>query len=319
VATSSAAGAAPRTAVRQFTFAADVPAARAQPTSKGQQILDLQAFEGRVYPGFGDYNANTGPIAVAPLTPGVGFNTEYVADTEAIYNFRAIDGRLFAPSTDPRMAADFAANGPWTSGTSLGAAHVFDTASLGAGDLWMVGSQGYDAVAWHSTDGGATWEVALRRSSAMVNDAARFYFAGVLDGRLYVQAVDGQGPRATSDVFDGSTWSAGPSVIGRQGFGWRPVEFNGSLFLHSLGHGLAGSVLSFDGRRTSRVASGYDVEVAEGILLLLTDTGEVRTSRDGRRWTTAAQAPATARSVTLLNGTIYVGTTSGQLWTAPLA
>lgn len=37
------------------------PQAASQPTAIGQRILDLELLKGRLYAGFGDYGANTGP------------------------------------------------------------------------------------------------------------------------------------------------------------------------------------------------------------------------------------------------------------------
>jgi len=315
IATSAAA---PRSATGSaFTLVGSDPGAAAQPTARGKAIVDLQAHGGRIYTGYGDYDANTGPIAVSPYTPGAGFTTEFVADTEAIYNYREIDGQLVAPSTDPKRTADFSTGGPWEGHSPLGAYHVFDTASLGAGDRWMVGSQGMDAVAWRSTDGGVTWHVALRVGSQHPEhgDFARFYFAGVLDGKLYVQASDAIfGIHPGSHVFDGSQWSDGPSVVGRRGNGFRPVEFNGALYFQTLGQGVLDEIRRFDGRRTASIGLGYDAEVVGNQLLVLTDKGEVRSTLDGKQWRTIATAPQGARSVTVLDGHVYVGTTAGQLW-----
>lgn len=317
----SSVGAAPRskgTAPATFAEVAAHPWAQAQPTSTGRQLLDLQAFEGRIYAGYGDYSANTGPITIASFTPGeVSFAAEAVSDTEAIYNYRPVNGQLLAPATDPKIAADFAAGGPWTDRAVVGAWHAFDMATLTGSDLWLVGSHGLDAVAWHSLDGGETWVESLRVPPAMGGGYARFYFAGVLGDRLYVQAHDANtGAQPSSMVFDGLAWTAGPALVSGSEPGWRPVEFNGSLVFHTWGHGFAAAIKKFDGRRTTSISTGYDLTVADGNVYVLGHDGSVRKSADLRRWKTVAQAPASGRSLEVLDGTLYVGTANGELLVA---
>ena len=292
--------------------------AAAQPTSVGKQILDLTAFEGKVYAGFGDYGANTGPIPVEAIDPVTGAQSrEHVADTEAVYNFRVINGRMYVPSIDPRTSADYSVDGPWTSQSSVAAYHVYDMATLTGTDLWMVGSKGYDAVAWRSLDGGATWTesltVAPRRPD--LGDYSRFYFAGVLNGKLYVQANDARmGAHPTSLAFDGTTWSAAPSMISGREYGWKPVEFNGKLVFHGRGHGSVAAVKVFDGTSVTTVGSGYDIEVAGRVLYLLDDTGAIRSTRNLSRWKVEGTAPAGARSLAASGRQLFVGTASSEIW-----
>ena len=297
--------------------------AASQPTATGRALVDLEVFEGRIWAGYGDYGANTGPITIASVLPepGAGFEAETVADSEAIYNLRSVNGKLVAPSTDPRVAADFTVGSPWENVRSFDATHVFDTATLTGSDLWMVGSQGSDAVAWRSLDGGVTWDEAQRVSpqSGVPGDFLRFYFAGVMNGRLYVQASSVvSGPAANSLVFDGSAWSKSSSLLPGDGFGWRPVQFADGLLLHQRGHGKAGQIIFFDGRRARVVAEGFDFAVAaKGVHVLGVD-GRVSFSADLGVWADVGSAPATAVSLAVDDGSVVVGTSDAQVWIAAL-
>jgi hypothetical protein len=298
-----------------FTFLADHPWAEAQPTATGRQIVDLQEHDGRIYAGYGDYSANTGPITIASIGAGeTAFEAEAVSDTEAIYNYRPLNGKLFAPATDPRFSADYASDGPWADTTGIGAWHAFDMATLTGTDLWIVGSQGNDAVAWRSLDGGTTWTEALRVNPQPGGGYSRFYFAGVLGGKLYVQAHDANlGAHPTSMVFNGGAWAAGPALIEGSEPGWRPVEFNGSLVFATWGQGYASTIKVFNGRRTTAVGLGYDVTVDGNSVFILDNNGTLQKTNDLRKFVPVAQAPASARSVEVSGTSAYVGTASGEL------
>lgn len=291
-------------------------AAAAQPTDSGRTITDLQFFEGSLYSGYGDYGVNTGPIAVTATDPTTGASTQqHVQDTEAIYNHRVLGGKLYTPSIDPRIAADYGVSGPWADVDGVDAVHVFDMNTLTGTDLWMVGSKDLQAAAWRSTDGGVTWVESLVVDPLVPGDFSRFYFAGVLAGKLYVQAFDGaSGARPTSMVFDGTSWSAGPALTSGWYTGWRPVEFGGKLVFHGSGHARTAPISTFDGTTVTQIGTGYDIEVAAGSLYLLGETGTVKKTADLRKWSTVGQAPTTARSIASDGQRVVVGTTASDLW-----
>ncbi len=196
---------APATAdAARFVFKGTHPQASLQPSATGRGLVTLQSWNGKLYSGFGDYGANTGPIAVTPFD-GTRFASapELSADTEAIYTFRVIDGKLYAPSIDTRVGSDYAVGtdigrfASWSNPTVVGSTHAFDIVSLTGSDLWLVGSQGPDAAVWRSLDGGASWEkvLAVGPVSGIAGDFARFYGAGVYQSKLYVQARDFYGRR----------------------------------------------------------------------------------------------------------------------------
>src|SRR5687768_9794362 len=69
------------------------PGASAQSTSVGKQIATLFPWKGKLYAGYGDYGASTGPIDLYAFDPdSQKFTFQWEANTEAIYIFRAFNG-----------------------------------------------------------------------------------------------------------------------------------------------------------------------------------------------------------------------------------
>jgi hypothetical protein len=299
------------------------PGAAGQPTEIGRTLATLVAWDGRLYGGYGDINANAGPIAVISFDPRKGaFAREWASDTEAIFTYRPIAGRLFAPATDPRAAADYAVGPPWKDERPIGCTHAYDMATLTGDDLWLVGSAGVDAVAWRSLDAGRSWRESLRVTPAGEpgEDYSRFHFAGVLGRSLYVQASDyHHGPKPASSVFDGRRWSSGPNLLPAPAVrGWHAVGFANRLVYQSDQTVAAGvsQLLAFDGRRVSLPLAEaiHDFTTDRGSLLALTTQGEVLRTRDLARWQRVATAPPGSRSIGALGGAIYVGTTDSRLY-----
>lgn len=291
------------------------PGAAAQPTATGRQLTDLQFFEGSIYAGYGDYGVNTGPIQVSSVDSSGAVLDRHVQDTEAIYNYRVLGGKLYSPSIDPRTASDFASSDPWADTDATDAVHVFDMNTLTGDDLWMVGSKGQQAAAWRSLDGGQTWQESLLVDPGTDTTFARFYFAGVLAGKLYVQAFDsGSGAAASSMVFDGTSWTTGPAITGGWFTGWRPVEFDGKLVMHGSGHGRTAPIFVFDGTTVTDLGWGYDVDVAGRDLYRLDDTGLVTKTANLQRWSKVGQAPTGAISLASDGRTTVVGTVDSAIW-----
>jgi hypothetical protein len=326
----SAAPLAPADAVAQaghFELVGTHPQASQQPTVRGRTLNFLKHWNGAIYAGYGDYGANTGPIAITPFGLSTGqfaAQPTFSANTEELQVFRDLDGTLYAPSIDPRpgFGDDYfetPLTGPVTGRDVVESLHVYDIAARTGNERWIVGSAGENAVAWRSLDRGVTWSTALTvppRNSG-VGDFARFYFAGAYQNALYVQAADFYGgEHARSKVFDGVRWSDGPDLLPRGGFGYDTELFAGRLVYLSW-QSFPSSLLSFDGTEvTSTGRAFYNYSVDGGELYGLGANGQISRTTNLRTWTDITTlAPESARSIVVIDGTIYVGTTDSRIYT----
>jgi Ca2+-binding RTX toxin-like protein len=322
---SAAALSAPPDALAQaggFEVVGTHPQASQQPTDRGRTLNFLKYWNGAIYAGYGDYDVNTGPIAITPFalsTDQFAAEPAFWADSEELQVFRSLSGNLYAPSIDPRIADDYSETqlaGPWIGRNVVDALHVYDMAARTGTELWMVGSAGNNAVAWRSLDGGVTWSIALAVPPRNTGDFARFYFAGVQQNALYVQAVDnGGGKHPTSKVFDGNDWSDGPDLLPQGGYGYDTEHFHGQL-LYLTRQSYPSSLLSFDGAQVTNTGQVfYNYSVDGDTLYGLGENGQLRWTTDLRRWTELeTAAPEAARSIVVIDGMIYVGTTDSRLY-----
>jgi hypothetical protein len=333
-----------------FTYLGTHPQASLQSTALGKTILSLKGWNGKIYSGYGDFGANTGPLSITPFDPATKTfaSAELSPDqSEAIGIFRLLNGKLYAPSTDPRGAtttdyayaqasggtASWEQVGPSLSNTNkgVGMEHAFDMASLN-GDLWLVGSKGTNsAVAYRSTDGGVTWTKSLDVPASSGN-YNRFYGIGTYNGKVYVQAhimscsggtsCYSGGSEANSHVFDGTSWSLGPT-LNADSF-WHPETFAGKMIYLTWAQPngpTATGMLAFDGTRAVSAgapAAPYDFTIDGNTLYVLGGNGIVYSTTDLVTWYQQAAAPTTARSITVYNGQIYVGTTDSKIYGAPV-
>jgi len=305
-----------------FELVATHADADAQPTARGRILATLTAHNGRLYAGYGDIDKNTGPIAVAAYDPALrAFVREWTSDTEAIYTFRVISGRLVAPAVDPRSAADYAVGPPWQDLRPIAADHVYDAASLGGRELWLAGSQGLDSVLWRVNEDGHGTEV-LRVPPADTSgaDFGRFYFVLTHLGRLYVHARDyHRGPKPASLVWDGERWADGPNLLPiSEAQGWHPQAFAGRVVYLSRQTVLpeGSRLLVFDGTAVTLPLAERlrDIAVVGERLVALTVGGRILVSSNLAQWTDSMQAPAGARSIGALGRNLYVGTAAGKLY-----
>jgi hypothetical protein len=298
------------------------PFASAQPTAAGHLLRDLGLDGGKLYVAYGDYNANTGPQQVHTFDPTSGqFSASQLqVPTEEISVYRKLNGKLYAPMTDPRVPSTsnvgYATNatGPWTNQMKAPAVHVYDVATMNGSDLWMVGSvaqydpvtPGGGAAAYRSTDGGQTWQIVAKDTSVAENGFERYYWAAAINGTMYLQA-DGVTEGSPLRAFNGTGWSTvavdrpcGTVAANRvEVFKNRIVCAGGTAF----------GITTFDGVRSVTAPIGALADLAvpgDGYIYALTNTG-VHRSLDGISWTPLSTAPSGARSVAVVNGTVYLG------------
>lgn len=310
------------------------PQAATQPTEVGRTLRTLCPFRGQLYIGYGDYQENTGPIAITAWDPAHGvFATKHTSDTEAIYNLRVIGDALYAPATDRRDHADYAAGPPWRDEEPVHSAHAYDMASLTGADLWLVGSsQGRDGrpeewrpTVWRSVERGAHWEIVHQAP-----DNGRYYFAATFRGALYVQAWTAGGPRDHSEIFDGATWREGPNLLPFGGTGVRPVELAPALgggLLYATRHTFHSAypwlnktpnqLLGFDGATVRAAFEGaiLDFFADDNQVIVLDDNGDVWQTTDLARWTRITSAASLhPHSVAVLDRVVYVGADDAELY-----
>ena len=295
------------------------PQAAAKTTSSGKTIRSLTLDGGKFYVGHGDYINNSGATKVATFDPTTRTFAEsgLTAPTEEITTYRKINGKLYAPWTDPTGSATsnqgFSTNasGTWTNEFKAPAEHVFDVATLTGTDLWMVGSArwgtGGGAAAYRSTDGGKTWALAMKDTSATYGGYERYYWAAALNGKMYMQAKDVYGG-APLRAFDGRSWST-VSLTPCTAVEARAVEvFAGKILCPNYLKGL----VAFDGRNATTVlpqalGNVLDFDIpGDGFVYALTPTGIFRSS-DAMTWTGLARTPDLSWSIGVHNGTVYIG------------
>jgi hypothetical protein len=323
------------------------PEAVQQATERGQTLASLVPYNGKAYAGFGDITANTGPIALSPFDPAAGtFGPTHPASlTEAIYQFRQIDGTLYAPDNDPRDAL-----GGFTMLTANGAtelyahrdvasiAHAYDMASFG-GSMWICGSLGPDAVIWRSTDGGVLWWQDHVSPGSFVD---RFYGMGVYGGHLYAQVSphDPAFPHPPLDtfesqVFDGSSWAVGPDLTPDGGYIYDAQEFAGRLVYRAAGPPdlsrwvdgffTPSPMYQFDGTTASLLPESHYFDYVVGDRWLCALVGEfsgpdllsirVTCTEDLATWDTLIDdAPLTSTSLTFVDDQLFIGGQQAELY-----
>lgn len=313
-----------------FVFLALHPQAAAQNTTWGKELGILYAFNGRLYAGYGDWTANTGPIHIRPFDPALdAFSPDaHVSDTEAIESFRTINGKLWAPAVDPRIRADYAVGEPWADSRALAMTHVFDVATLNGTDVLAASQAGNANCRIHRTagprpDGGYSWTVIHEEPPLRTGSFCRPYLAGTYQGRFYYQATDyPSGKHARSRVFDGGSWTDGPDLLPTYGEGHRLTEFAGHMVYRGTRSSYVSSLFASDGVYVSEPlygtrVSGYSVSGPRLLVLRVVTGGrrEILRTDNLKAWQLLAAAPPpNAISIAELDGGIYVGTTDAGLW-----
>ncbi|MCP9494981.1 MAG: hypothetical protein MSG64_11075 [Pyrinomonadaceae bacterium MAG19_C2-C3] len=353
--------------------AAEQPEVINNTPSYARYLWTLKAWRGALYAGYGDYNLNgvgyrsatVAPtrFAITPYSPVSGkfaVAPAFEFDTEAVSVFRVIGNRLYAPAQDASLPPslnplNFAVadeSGTWTQHTEQLALHVWDMASIDGIGLFMVTSATCpttecedEAVVWQSTDGGVSFFKSLTvrgEFSPSSTTYTRFYFAGVLNRKLYVQGVDDGGAllsrrhHTTSRVFDGTTWTIGGDMLSGglpDDYGYQPTEFNGEL-IYMTRYPFSDArrdLVVFDGneaRYLTDIPNGIANFTTDGnYLYVLTPEGDVRRTSDASRaWSrwerltpfrvfeTARPNVSIGRSIAILDGSLYIGTSRAELY-----
>lgn len=224
-----------------------------QPTAVGRTVRALTPHGDLVLAGYGDYSENTGPIRVIAYNVVDGSPVQLhvnntVGDnvpvpTEAIDRYRIIDGRAYAPYTDPTgldtggFATDRTGSEPnqtWTLTTmpERTMLHCYDVAKI-AGKIVVCGSsldgEGPDngPSVWQEQANGTFTRVLFDTTVVMdpespILNYPRFYhfFTGTGLGALAVQAMDY--PTHTYASDDGTTWTRHETAPNLYPPSWQP-------------------------------------------------------------------------------------------------
>lgn len=305
----------------------------------GMWLTDLEEHDGKLYSGYGDYDANVGPIQVRGYDPTTDTWTDNLltVPTEEITIIREIRGELYAPLTDPTFGwgsssgyatTAGAPDGEWVLklGPGTPMIHTFDVIGYGDTGLVMVGSavapSGKDAAtAYYSPDNGETWELISQQESVNSGDYARYYWAAEMGGKVYFQAdhlFEGDDLLA----FDGNTVTpvrfagtlcSGLTVSGAETFNGKIVCDNGGMFR------------TFDGKKVTsvwRTPDGYAYNMVNdfarhGGYLYANAKADIYRTLDGQNWEKImhVNAPDMLFSMEITDdGTMYVGDHKGRLY-----
>ena len=352
----------------QWTLVGLHPAASAitPGTHYARTLGTLRPWNGRLYIGYGDYDNNVGdPAKIIPYDPA---EDRFVGPLLTSANrewtiYREIDGKLYSPVTDNPSAGTFNNFGvgqvsggaeSWSEHVEVPTEHVLDMATTGPGQVWMVGSASSGAypdcpncaIVWRSTDGGQSFTRSLSvapEDTSCTNCASIFYFAGVLNGVLWVQARDFHGnvPQIQSHAwaFNGQSWKSEdvnllPLSTVHHGYG--PTQFGDFLvYLTRKPARIANNYLMlFDGINDATSANipatVTNFAVDGDFIYVLMSNGDVRRTKDvTAQWDDWERLPTYtfdpsayplapfghgARSIAVLDGVVYLGTADAELY-----
>lgn len=317
----------------------------------GRVIRRLTVFDGRLYPSYGDYGANTGPVDMVSLDladVAAGWTSEITLQSEQTFMLRTLNDTLIAPFVDPQGGIGSPQNGQVARKPAGGSfsvltnvtpvpVHVWDTAVTGDG-WWLFGSSEVDgptgtATIWRSTDDGATWTASLNVASGTptwdesASAGARFYgvqqyadgtlIAGLLgapdpESRVYRWAAGGS---SWADITDADADKI--SDAAQVGFSYQGIEFFVAIFGGQAGHV---SVRTADAVQQATIQALVPLGISDAtatadFLYLLSGDSVRRIARDGTVTNLLTIGDALARSIAAdeANGWLYYGRTDGMV------
>jgi hypothetical protein len=294
------------------------PWAARQRTPTGRQIQSVEYVDGQVYVGFGDWFANTGPIAVSSWDVELGdWVFHFNAGTEAIERLRTLSAGLVLPYTDPLRSVDFAWGPDWREAKASLAGqesfyHVFDAAETTAG-LFLVGTRRKTGEPQVLRWDGQQWLESL----LLAGKPDWIWFAAVLDDVLFVQSET----QGTFRFQDGNWQQTEPLFqIPRT----RAVVSVGARVAGiSRGRTRAGYLQTSNGveRSSEPNATALDLNIdqASGWVYLLR-SDRIERSLDLVTWQILDMpVPAGATALDVGAGHAWVGTATGDLWAVRLS
>ena len=300
-------------------------------TGAADIIGHLQWFGGRLYAGYGDSNANSGPTTYKGLDPATDtWNTGTSLATEEISMSRAWSavGRStqFVPYENP----DNPTYGDYAFGVSrftqddglAGGAHVYDIVRGSGTTVWACGMDtDEDASVWRSTDDGANWtQFHSSADPAGTNNFNRFYSCVWAGGTFY--ALETEYVNFAPQLADLWTWDATNGWVedttppGGPTAAFKMIRYRGVVYYLNKVQGTRGSAWLMSARGGNEGVMAEDIVLDGSVFCRLAGSVVACTTTpgDSGRWVTEATAvPADAASLEVVGGTVYVGRDSGLI------
>lgn len=192
--------------LEQVASRAQIPGLADQPTAHGQVLSAMEAYDGRLHLGYGDYDKNTGPISAQAWDPALEDFVDFgVLPTEEVRGMFLAHGSLYVPAIDPdghqesggvyRLDCGAA---QWSIETPIsGAVHVYDLAAQGDTLYTGTGSlTGKPSLLMASDDRGASWTELFRHESP-ADGFSRIYYVGATPEQLFFAGRDHGGSGET--------------------------------------------------------------------------------------------------------------------------
>ena len=167
----------------------EIPGMNSQSSEVGKGIKQIFPFNNKIYIGYGDQGRNTGPIWVLHYDPANhSFHTTFLAMTDEVSGFSAINTELYFPNHDPKAdvieeGSAFrldAGSGKWSILNPIkGAVHCYKAIEF-RGKLYVsTGSRpGEAAYVVSSEDKGENWAIehsTLGETTDSSYGASRYY------------------------------------------------------------------------------------------------------------------------------------------------
>lgn len=294
--------------------------------ASGHGLHTLMPYNSKLFVGYGDYSDffDIGPIDIYSWDGDSWVDEQHTTLTESIEQMYVFNGNLFVAATDPDPNTasydfDVLSGSTWSQyrmsgGASEALLHNFSMVYFD-GKYWVAGSA-------RSTGLGVVYS-----SSSLAGPWTNYPFTGDVQGRMYgLWHLNGVLYALDSDkdvhVWNGSTWSENgwelPFVPGRC------RTFNNMMvYTPSIRGGVNNASLrSIDANGVvatyASAGATYDVWPEGSYMYILADGNTsnmcVMRSTNLSGWEFVAIAPSNGESLAIMDNTIYVGTTDGELY-----
>jgi hypothetical protein len=301
-----------------WTDVGQIDAIFAATTTWGKTISNLTVFNGQVFLGHGDYTMNTpNPCHLLSFSPELGLTDYGTVNSVALLDMNVIGDQLAIPFTDlavgtyPSMAFLHSDNTlevigggytprPW---------HLYGSA-LFNGQRYVSGSDFETSTTdakgvWRDDNG--VWVESDFNPNSYYGSAGRIYGLFVYNNTLYASHASSVLMKST----DGENWSSAGSGPARMR---KPLSYDGAIYYTTGDAGsqyAIGSLYRFTGSPSAVTSSIYDFTIGDdGKMYILKTDGKIYDDR----LSVIDVAPVNARSLAVMGGHIYAGTTDSHLW-----